>query len=427
MTNSEETIKNVNVEENAAVQTNQEAIVDSSIDFVVDRKVFRGAANRAMKAVDPKSSINALTMLKLTVSSDWAMLTGSDADITVQALVISNGQNLKVATEGSVLVPAATLDKAVSAMSGNTIHVSMNGESGENGILIEDDNSHLVLPIMDAEMYPKIDKELKEIGVINATDFGMAIESTAYASAINSESGVPALQAVRVTFSGDKATFAATDSHRLAETSVPFTWTENSSKDEERTILLPAAVLKKAIKMFNIKSGGEAITVSMADDGGNKIDLRQGKHIHISVRALSGNYPEIDHLWEGTKDPIVSFSVDRNQMRMALNRMFLISDSTRGCAVRATVSPSGFEMRAQSAGVGKLTEHVDVDGVAGDPFKIAFNPHYLDDALATMPEKATIHFVGLMRPFTVDAEGTQTKCLLTPIRVFDDEKQQKNK
>lgn len=422
MTKLEENIKNVNVEEekNAAAQTKQEAIVDSSVDFVVDRKVFWGATNRAMKAVDQKSSINALTMLKLTVSNDWVMLTGSDSNITVQALVISNGQNLKVETEGSVLVPATTLDKAVSAMNGSKIHVAMSGESGESGILIEDENSHLVLPIMDAKMYPKVDKELSEIGVINAADFGMAIESTAYASSVN-EDNVHALQAVKLTFDDDKATFVATDSRRLAETSVPFTWAESSSKDECRTILLPAAMLKKAIKMFNIKNGGEAITVSLAEDE-NKIDLRQGKHIHISVRALSGNYPETNRLWEATKDPIASFTVDRSQMRMALNRMFLISDSTRGCTVRATVSASGFEMRALSPGVGKLTEHVDVSDAAGDQFKIAFNPHYLDDALATMPEKATIHFVGVMRPFTVDAEGTRTKCLLTPIRTLGDEK-----
>lgn len=76
--------------------------------FTINRAAFIGQLNNVLRAVSSKSTIPILTGLKLVVDNNEVVLTGSDADISIETtLSDADGQyQLTVEEPGAIVLPA---------------------------------------------------------------------------------------------------------------------------------------------------------------------------------------------------------------------------------------------------------------------------------------------------------------------------------
>ena len=76
--------------------------------FTINRAAFIGQLNNVLRAVSSKSTIPILTGLKLVVDNNEVVLTGSDADISIETTLSgADGQyQLTVEEPGAIVLPA---------------------------------------------------------------------------------------------------------------------------------------------------------------------------------------------------------------------------------------------------------------------------------------------------------------------------------
>ena len=76
--------------------------------FTINRSVFANQLNNVLRAISSKTTIPILTGVKIVVEDQQVILTGSNADITIQTtLSVENGKNaLTVEEPGAIVLPA---------------------------------------------------------------------------------------------------------------------------------------------------------------------------------------------------------------------------------------------------------------------------------------------------------------------------------
>ncbi len=76
--------------------------------FTIGRTAFTKALNTVSRAISTKTTIPILTGLKLVASQSAIVLTGSDADISIETTIKADNPDnlLAVESEGAIVLPA---------------------------------------------------------------------------------------------------------------------------------------------------------------------------------------------------------------------------------------------------------------------------------------------------------------------------------
>jgi DNA polymerase-3 subunit beta len=356
----------------------------------------------AQKALSNKTPNPALTGIKLEVFKDRLQLTTSNGDISIHKTIEES--SLEVEAEGSVLIPGRYFVEIIRKLDGQTVLLSA---LEDNLLKIEADHSDITLNLLDLEDYPHLMfKESAEVIKINVRVFKSLIRQTAFAA--SSVENRPILTGVNFKLLGQTLTAVATDSYRLAKKSIQLEQTY-----EPLDVIIPSKSLEELVRILEDNQQDLELHFSPSNI------LFKYDNTKFLSRLLEGNYPETSKLIPLEFPTEVVFN--KEQLLIAIERASLLTirdgqNAIVKCEIR---EDDVIEISSSSPEIGRVLEEVyPVEGVTGNPLKIAFSSKFLTDAIKTLnSSEIKIGFTGEIRPFVITGEyDPDTLQLILPVK-----------
>ena len=373
----------------------------------IKRQYFIEQLNHCLKAISPRTTLPILNGIKIDVSDDQMVLTGSDSEISIEITIpteINNEEILEIEETGSVVLTGRFFVDIIKKLSGEFVDLETNesfstkitaGKS-EFNLSGQDANQYPLLPeVSDADSLVLSSAVLKTI--INQTNFAVSLSETR-----------PVLTGVNWIFKDDHISFTATDSHRLALRKL----LDKTFNTDASSAIIPGKSLSELSKILSDSEDDVEINLSQ-----NQVLFTYGNMRFIS-RLLEGNYPDTTRLFPENYETQVT--VNNDEFYHAIDRVSLLAREGGNNVIRMTVENSQVELASNSPEVGTVNEEVNASHTEGEDIKISFNSKYMMDALrAIQSEEVSIEFFGTMRPFTITpSDSDEVVQLILPIRTY---------
>ena len=374
--------------------------------FTVNRNLFLDNLNNVMHAISSRATIPILSGIKINLTEDELLLTGSDTDISIE-IKIPVSEDLTVASTGSIVLPARFFSEIIRRLPGKEFSLEVK-ESFQTQIISE--NSEFTINGLDANNYPRLPEIPDESSfVISGKTFREIINETQFAVATQESRLV--LTGVHFTFCPDKIHAVATDSHRLSSRAL----TLENGPQAKTDLIIPGKSLLELARII-----GETDPEIKVCPGENQVLFEIGNILFYS-RLLEGSYPDTERLIPTDSTTTVEF--DLMELSSALDRASLLTHAGRNNVVDLTLDTEkqSAKLSGESAEIGNVEEDVSFKKLDGNNLKISFNPDYLRDALkASVTDSVIMDFTQPLRPFTVNPDKTDIDFvqLITPVRTF---------
>ena len=252
----------------------------------IKRQYFIEQLNHCLKAISPRTTLPILNGIKIDVSDDQMVLTGSDSEISIEITIpteINNEEILEIEETGSVVLTGRFFVDIIKKLSGEFVDLETNesfstkitaGKS-EFNLSGQDANQYPLLPeVSDADSLVLSSAVLKTI--INQTNFAVSLSETR-----------PVLTGVNWIFKDDHISFTATDSHRLALRKL----LDKTFNTDASNAIIPGKSLSELSKILSDSEDDVEINLSQ-----NQVLFTYGNMRFIS-RLLEGNYPDTTRLF----------------------------------------------------------------------------------------------------------------------------------
>lgn len=374
--------------------------------FTINRNLFIENLNNVMRAISSRTTIPILSGIKLVLTEDELILTGSDTDISIE-IKIPVSEDLAVESTGSIVLPARFFSEIIKKLPGKDFSFEVK-ESFQTQIVSE--NSDFTINGLDANNYPRL-PEIPDDSTftISGKTFREIINETQFAVATQESRLV--LTGVHFNFSPDQIKAVGTDSHRLSERTISL---ENGPQTET-DLIIPGKSLQELSRI--IGEGNPEVKVC---PGESQVLFEIGNILFYS-RLLEGSYPDTDRLLPTESSTSIQFELA--ELSSALDRASLVTHAGRNNVVRLSLDTENQKvvLSGESAEIGNVEEEVSFKNLSGENLELSFNPDYLRDALrASITDSIVMKFTQPLRPFTVvpDKEDINFVQLITPVRTF---------
>ena len=377
--------------------------------FTINRPAFINQLNNVLRAISSKTTIPILTGLKMVVTDHSVILTGSDADITIESTLDASDSSygLSIEEPGAIVLPARFFNEVIKKLPDKQATIEVfNGLQ----VRITSGTAEFTINGQDANNYPHLPEVESENTVELASDMlREVIDQTRIA--VSKQESRPILTGIHVTLNNGILTAVATDSHRLAQRKVELPETA----DRDFDIVLPGASMTELAKMIADEKDGVKMQITE-----NQALFIIG-NTHFYSRLLEGNYPETSRLIPESSD--TRLEITASDLLASIERASLLSHESRNNVVKLSVNPENkiATVSGTSADVGNVEEEINADQIVGNPLEISFNPDYMRDALKSFGQtKILISFTTALRPFTLvpTEEKANFVQLITPVRTY---------
>lgn len=377
--------------------------------FTINRPAFINQLNNVLRAISSKTTIPILTGLKMVVTDHSVILTGSDADITIESTLEASDSSygLSIEEPGAIVLPARFFNEVIKKLPDKQATIEVfNGLQ----VRITSGTAEFTINGQDANNYPHLPEVESENTVELASDMlREVIDQTRIA--VSKQESRPILTGIHVTLNNGILTAVATDSHRLAQRKVELPETA----DRDFDIVLPGASMTELAKMIADEKDGVKMQITE-----NQALFIFG-NTHFYSRLLEGNYPETSRLIPESSD--TRLEITASDLLASIERASLLSHESRNNVVKLSVNPENkiATVSGTSADVGNVEEEINADQIVGNPLEISFNPDYMRDALKSFGQtKILISFTTALRPFTLvpTEEKANFVQLITPVRTY---------
>lgn len=376
--------------------------------FSVNQAAFLNQINNVLRAISSKTTIPILTGIKIVAAESSITLTGSNADITIQAtLTTDNDKNdLQIEQTGAIVLPARFFSEIVKKLPEKVVTITV-----EQGFQtkITSGNAEFVINGQDANNYPHLPEvESNSVIEVEADILKDVINQTRIA--VSKQESRPILTGIHVTLSENQLTAVATDSHRLAQRKVSL-----NTGDVQADVVIPGDSMTELARL--IADEKDPIQMQIAE---NQVLFRFGQTLFYS-RLLDDKYPETSRLIPDSAD--TTMEVEAASFLATIERASLLSHQGHNNVVKLTIDPDNNKatVSGDSAEVGNVEENVAAQSLSGAKLEISFNPDYMSDALRSFGQSTIlISFTSPLRPFTlVPTEDKENFIqLITPVRTF---------
>ncbi|SDM87071.1 DNA polymerase III subunit beta [Limosilactobacillus mucosae] len=377
--------------------------------FTINRPAFINQLNNVLRAISSKTTIPILTGLKMVVTDHSVILTGSDADITIESTLDASDSSygLSIEEPGAIVLPARFFNEVIKKLPDKQATIEVfNGLQ----VRITSGTAEFTINGQDANNYPHLPEVESENTVELASDMlREVIDQTRIA--VSKQESRPILTGIHVTLNNGILTAVATDSHRLAQRKVELPETA----DRDFDIVLPGASMTELAKMIADEKDGVKMQITE-----NQALFIFG-NTHFYSRLLEGNYPETSRLIPESSD--TRLEITASDLLASIERASLLSHESRNNVIKLSVNPENkiATVSGTSADVGNVEEEINADQIVGNPLEISFNPDYMRDALKSFGQtKILISFTTALRPFTLvpTEEKANFVQLITPVRTY---------
>ncbi|MBS9338722.1 DNA polymerase III subunit beta [Fructobacillus sp. M2-14] len=375
--------------------------------FTINRQAFIKALNDVSRAISSKTTIPILTNLKLDLQDDQLVLTGSNADISIQITMTAEdtANELNIESTGGITLPATFFINIVKHLPANSMTLSVEGLQA----LITSGSASFKINGQPSSAYPKLPElsESKSLKISAAQLIELIAQTKISASTQESR---PILTGIHLSLNGNQIKAVTTDSHRLSQRIITLVAEEN---EEAASVIIPAKAFNE---LQSLLEGQNRVEVKLS---ANQAVFTFGNTTFYS-RLLEGNYPETDRLIPSEAN--TEIEIDAGVLSGAIDRASLLSHESRNNVVLLTIKDQHAELSGNSQEVGQVKEELSADKIVGDDLEISFNPDYVRDALRVLQGKTVeLKFTTNLRPFIIIPEGeTDNKQLqlVTPVRTF---------
>ncbi len=361
--------------------------------FRCEREVLVDALNTAGRAVSGRGgSLPVLAGLRLELTGDSLVVTGSDLDLTITVSLQVAGSD-----DGVAVVPAKLLSDVVRAVQPGAVEITVDGSDAE----ITAGRSQFSLRTIPADEYPHLSDVVAEAVTIDGKAFLDALRQVVPAA--SSDDSRPILTGVLMAAEEGGLRLVATDSYRLAVRDLPGT----TVLAGEQRILVPSRALNELTRLI-----GDGSTVSLYL-GERDASFAVGG-VRMTTRLIEGDFPNYRGLIPDSNPN--KLTVGRAAMLDAVRRVRLLAQEAT--PVRLSMSGDGLELVAMTQDVGQAHESVDAtyDGV---DLVVAFNADYLSVGLDVAPgDDVTLETVDELKPALLRSPSNpEFLYLLMPVRV----------
>lgn len=309
----------------------------------------------------------------LALDGDKLHLYATDADLSCATSVHVSGQ-----VNGRAHVPAKRLASAVSALRQGAVEV----EVGVSALLLRCGPSSASVPLLAVNDAPRL-QEVPEMAPLAG---GPLLDALArVVPAASTDPTREQLVGVYVEPEGERCRFSATDSYRLASTSVETPWAGENA-------VVPAVALKELVKLATADA-----TVMMGTTG-NLIAFGVGETV-VTSRLIAGGWLNYRQLIQ--TNPPYTLTADREELADAVKR---VSPNANAGPMRCDLTPDRLELSTKGEDGSTSADAIDVDW-SGSEFTVGFNGRFLLDALvAAKGERVTLGMTDHLKPVMIKAE-----------------------
>lgn len=376
--------------------------------FSIKRAAFIQQLTNVQRAIASKTTIPILTGIKLTLTNEKLILTGSDSDISIEAAIIKSADNaqLEIEETGATVLPARFFSEIIKKLPGDTF--SLNTFENQQTQILAGKSIFKVNGI-SAEEYPHLPEiEISQKITLAADLLKKVINQTVIA--VSNQESRPILTGVHLTIYQGQLTAVATDSHRLSQRKIPL-----DINDLNYDVIVPSRSLIELARML--------------PDSSEKVELRISENQMLCFfdqtvfysRLLEGNYPDTAQLIPNSSE--TELEVNANDFLAAIARASLLSHEGNYNIVKLTLDPKQqlAKIYGNSPEVGTIDEVLSFESLTGKSLEISFNPDYMKDALHSFGQTTVkINFTQPLRPFTLTPSENQSNFiqLITPVRTF---------
>ncbi|GEO69166.1 DNA polymerase III subunit beta [Levilactobacillus acidifarinae] len=379
------------------------------MQFTINRAAFVKELNNVSRAISSKTTIPILTGLKIVASDAGLLLTGSNADISIETLIRADDPDngLTIEDNGAIVLTAHFFSEIVKRLPEKTMTVTV-----KDGFQTEITSGSAAFNIngQDANNYPHLPEvDAEDSVVLSGAVFKELISQTVIA--VSTQESRPILTGVHFVLNDNQFLAVATDSHRLSQRQIELPTPTNANFD----VIIPGKSLTELSRMI----GDEDDDVKMQFSE-NQVLFLLGDTSFYS-RLLEGNYPDTSRLIPKTAS--TTMEIEAPELLAAVERASLLSHESRNNVVKLTLKPDTKEVTifSNSPDVGNVEEELTPKDMDGAELEISFNPDYMKDALRSFGQTAIrVAFTSPLRPFTlVPTEDTSNFIqLITPVRTF---------
>ena len=377
------------------------------MQFSINRQAFIKSLNDVARAISSRTTIPILTNIKIVLSEDELILTGSNSDISIETRIEQSDTTaqLVIKEKGGITLPATFFANIVKNLPADDLMLAVDGLRAN----ITSGASAFTINGQDVRNYPQL-PEMDDVQSLSVSAAQLIdIISQTKISASTQESR-PILTGIHLALNGNDVKAVTTDSHRLSQRIVTLTGTEAHVSAD---VIIPA---KSFNELQSLLEGQDRVDIKLS---ANQAVFDLG-HTTFYSRLLEGNYPETDRLIP--TESTTELTMDAGALLGAINRASLLSHESRNNVVQLTLKAGVATLTGTSQEVGQVQEELVTKSVAGADFEISFNPDYVRDALRVFSGKPVdVKFTSNLRPFTLTPAGeTDNKQLqlITPVRTF---------
>lgn len=376
--------------------------------IIIERQALAHAVNQVAKAVSSRTTIPILTGIKLTMTPEECLLTGSDSDISIQASIPveeDDREIIKVVKLGSIVLPSRYLTEIVKKLPEDEVEIEVRDQFIT---IIRSGQAEFNLNGLDADEYPRL-PEIEENQVIQIPSdlLKTVIRQTVFAA--SAQESRPILTGALWQLENNQLTVVATDSHRLAQRKIRVTGDPQLSFNN---VVIPGKSLQELSRLIDGETGEVHIVVTS-----NQIMAKANRLLFFS-RLLEGTYPDISRIIPQTSK--TKLIMENKQLTQAIERSILLARDGKHVVRLTTEESNMIQLTSTTPEVGRVVEHVPAQEVSGEELNISFNARYVLEALRALDsEQIQIDFTGSMSPFVIKpTDHDDIIHLVLPVRTY---------
>ena len=373
--------------------------------FKINKNEFLKGLLQVGKIIPIKHTNPIFVNIKLELTTDSLILTGSNGDLSITTSVPFFRNNQEIIRDvqlGSILANSDILCNIVKRLDGEEIAFDV---LDDNEARIEvDDKASFNLHCIDANEYPDLDFSFKGVKVIlDASEIANVVSQVSFAASIKNVR--PVFTGVNIEGSGSKINFVATDNARLAKKEV------EAEISEVFNTTVPVRTFQEIARSITDE---DKITLYIND----RRILVELKDTIISSVLLPGTYLNVKNIIP--KNFLYTLEVDANDLIKTIETANVFSATTgeKGATIRCYMSQENVVFRCSSDQNGNSSVMLNLFKYTGERLEISFKCEYVLSAVkALKTSEVLLCFQGEMKPFVIIGKNDPSVIqLLTPVK-----------
>ena len=351
------------------------------------------------RAVSSRTTLPILNNVLLQTADSGLQLTATNLEIGIRQSIPAEVQE-----EGGITVPARLLTDFVTAHPDEPLAMTLDKKTQSLGLKSKQFDA--TIRGIDPADFPPVPAGVdgRKVKVTHA-DLRDAIEQTVIAA--SSDEGRPVLTGVYVQLNGGKATFAATDGHRLAVK----TMAVQADGVETDTIVIPARALSELSRI--LKAGDDSIEVTVGSQK-NQVFFKT-REVELMSRLIEGTYPNYQQVIPSQSTTTITA---KTQDLLFTTKMVSLFSKDAANVVKFKAEEGKLTVTANTSEVGQNVAGVEAK-IDGQDLQVAFNSKYLLDVLAIIgSDEVQLGFTGPLNPGLIKPVGNDSYLyIIMPVRV----------